>query len=51
MDTDTVAGADRNDPTGGPETGTGDDGATGDGGTGDPPVEAPGVDDVTDAGS
>ena len=52
-DTNTVAGADRNDPASGPETGTGgDDGAAGEGGSvGDPPVETPDIDDATDAGS
>ena len=52
-DSSTVAGADRNDPTGGPEAETGgDDGAAGEGGdVGDPPVETPDVDDATDAES
>ena len=52
-DTDTVVGADRNDPTGGPEAETGgDDGAAGEGGgVGDLPVETPNIDDATDAGS
>ena len=52
-DSNAVAGVDRNDPTSGPEAGTGgDDGAAGEGGgVGDPPVETPDVDDATDAGS
>ena len=56
-DSNTVAGADQNDPASGPETGTGGDGAAGDGaasddgGVGDPPVETPDIDDATDAGA
>jgi len=55
-DTNTVAGADQNDPASGPETGTGDDGAAGDGAVGDggsvgDPVETPDIDDATDAGA
>ena len=53
MDTDTVAGADRNDPTGGPDAAPGgDSGAAGEGGgVGDLPVETPDVDAATDAAS
>ena len=52
-DSNTVVGANQNDPVSGPETGTGgDDGAADEGGNvGNPPVETPDIDNATDTGA